>query len=183
VRYLPAPDFLPRYQAPARSLRRPSRALANCSPQRLRVERRASGDASSVMALDGEQPQLPSGGGACGGVGRVVDTRVRAMACGISGGRDFRPVAVSLGACLLRQASGVRCCCRSTASSVELCRRPVLQLVHEWQLDPSNLELNHPGLEPEGGSVVACDQRSSRLGLLRPVVTEAMPTGHAWTWR
>jgi hypothetical protein len=64
---------------------RPSRALAHCSPQRLRVERRASGDASSVMALDGEQPQLPSGGGACGGVGRVVDTRVRAMACGISG--------------------------------------------------------------------------------------------------
>jgi hypothetical protein len=30
VRYLPARDHLPHYQAPARSLRRPSRALAHC---------------------------------------------------------------------------------------------------------------------------------------------------------
>jgi hypothetical protein len=33
VRYLPARDYLQHYQAPARSLRRPSRALAHCSPR------------------------------------------------------------------------------------------------------------------------------------------------------
>jgi hypothetical protein len=33
TRYLPARDYLPRYQAPAQSLRRPSRALAHCSPR------------------------------------------------------------------------------------------------------------------------------------------------------
>ena len=32
VRYLPARDYLQHYQAPARSLRRPSRALAHCPP-------------------------------------------------------------------------------------------------------------------------------------------------------
>ena len=33
VRYLPARDYLQHYQAPVRSLRRPSRALAHCCPQ------------------------------------------------------------------------------------------------------------------------------------------------------
>jgi hypothetical protein len=51
VRYLPARDYPPHYQAPARSLRRPSRALAHCSPRNeFRVERRANGEPSSVMA-------------------------------------------------------------------------------------------------------------------------------------
>jgi hypothetical protein len=35
VRYLPARDYSPHYQAPARSLRRPSRALAHCFPQKM----------------------------------------------------------------------------------------------------------------------------------------------------
>ena len=50
VRYLPARECLQHYQAPAQSLCRPSRALVHCSLRRLRVERRANGDASSVMA-------------------------------------------------------------------------------------------------------------------------------------
>jgi len=35
VRYLPARDYLQHYQVPARSLRRPSRALAHCSPRKI----------------------------------------------------------------------------------------------------------------------------------------------------
>lgn len=60
MRYLPARDYLQHYQAPAQSLCRPSRALAHCSPRWIRVERRANGEASSVMATGVRDRKQPS---------------------------------------------------------------------------------------------------------------------------